>query len=175
MSDPASNHPERAISTAEAVARILACADVAVDTIARSAQRQVSEIEAGVEARAAQETVERQARLERLRHELGERAAELATAYAGITAELGEVDRALAALGKPAVPAAANDESDARVAAIKMTLRERRRIQVFADASSADADAGSELAAPPPFAGQEIEPPDEEAARLAWRLWERAA
>ncbi len=121
---------ECAASAAEAVAEILACADMAVAAIGRQAEARVREINARAEAGPAEEAGARRAHLELLRGELAERAAALALSYGSILEELGAIDRMLG--GESAAGAEAGDP-DPRVAAIKMTLRERRRVHAPAE------------------------------------------
>lgn len=132
--------PEFAESAAEAVAGILACADVAVGAIGRSAEQQVLKMTAEVEARPAEEALRRREQLTQLRGELAERAAALALSYGSILDQLGQIDAMLAG-ERPAADAA---DADPRVAAIRMTLRERRRVHAPAEAETAQVGTPAE-------------------------------
>jgi hypothetical protein len=179
-------HTDFATPVAGAVAEILACADIAAGAIARQAEAQVREMTARAESRPAEEAARRRARLEQVRGELAERAAALAFSYGSIVEELGVIDRMLA-------------EDDPRLAAIKMTLRERRRIHVPTgeaqvpaapwadpDAEPSSAQEATQEIWPParapapvaPTATAEVPqdvPPGVQAPRRAWRFWRRAA
>jgi hypothetical protein len=122
--------PEYAESAAAAVAKIMACADIAVDSIGRQAEAEVAEIWAEAEARPAREALERRERLAILRAELAEQAAALALSYASILEQIGDVDRMLHGQAPPAAAEPEHElrEADPRVAAIRMTLRERTRV-----------------------------------------------
>jgi len=125
---------ECASTAAEAVAEILACADVAVGAIGRQAEAQVREMTERAEARPAEEAMRRQVHLEQLRHELAERAAALAFSYNSILEELGAIDRMLAGEAD-GLAGQGEVESDPRLASIRMTLRERRRVHPAGEAS----------------------------------------
>ncbi len=205
MQPPMPPTPESARIAApagEAVARILACADMAVSAIERQAEQRVRELR---DERAPEhEALQRQARLELLRTDLTDRAVALADSWRAINEELEAVDRMLAAIGHgsahEASPAAdPPPAADPRVAAIKMTLRERQRIQIGPEAAPAPAaprQAPWHYEAPAPETRyleapayyQEQAPRYEEPApayeyeyeapvapRRAWLPWQRAA
>jgi hypothetical protein len=176
-------------STGAAVERILSGAEEAVEAIADRTHQQVRELAAGVELKTAEEVHARRLRLEGVRAELAVRAADLATAYGATIVQMAEIDAALAApVGAPprAVPDGAAGV-DPRVAAIRMTLRERRRIGIAVEPGQPDpaAVAAPPVAvsvpppAPPPVAPPAAEPEQptvvEFPRRRWWRLWDRAA
>jgi hypothetical protein len=170
--------PEYAESAAEAVAKIMACADIAVDSIGRQAEREVGEIWAEAEARPAREAMERRERLALLRAELAEQAAALALSYASILEQIGDVDRML--LGQQAEvgtePGQELREADPRVAAIRMTLRERTRVhdpQAPQDQQAQEAPwVEREIGAPAPATtAADIWPPAEHQAHADAQAW----
>ena len=130
----------------EAVAEILACADIAVNSIARQAEQEVAAMYAA--SAVEQEALQRQARLEALRTDLNDRAAALAEAYRAIYEELEAVEGMLATIAQGtaygAVPR--REPVDPRVAAIKMTLRERQRIVIPEDPAPAEPEAYQQVA-----------------------------
>jgi hypothetical protein len=155
--------PESRVA-AEAVDRILSSAEAAIAAIRGRTEQQLRGIVADLEARAAEEAAERRARMERLRAELGERAVALAGAYQAVAEQLAAVEAALAAGG----PGGAGEGRAAPVspgaAAVKVTLRERARIELAADAAP-------EAARPPAVQARRAEP----ARRRWWPPWQREA
>lgn len=201
MQPPMPPTPESARIAApagEAVAQILACADIAVSSIERQAEQRVREIRAGAEVSPEAEALQRQARLETVRTDLTDRAAALADAYRAIHEELEAVDRMLAAIAHGTAYEAPGPQAtaDPRVAAIKMTLRERQRIHIGTEATPAAPAAAQpapwhyEVPEPeprylePPAQYREPAPQYEEPAphyeapvapRRTWLPWQRAA
>jgi hypothetical protein len=153
--------PESQVA-AEAVDRILASAESAIAAIRGRTEQQLRGIAADLEARAAEEAAQRRARLERLRAELGERAATLAGAYRAINEQLAAVEAALAMGGAGAGGETRRSEPvPPGATAVKVTLRERQRIELAGDAAS-------QIAQPPTIRGQR-------ARRRRWLPWQREA
>jgi hypothetical protein len=113
--------PSLAGPAAEAVERILASTDAAIAAIRSRTELQVRQIAADLEVRAAEEALERRARLEQLHRELAERASALAAAYEALGAQLRALDSARPGIA-PSWPTT-----------IRMTLRERRRVALSYD------------------------------------------
>ncbi|HEY5053473.1 MAG TPA: hypothetical protein VII45_08705 [Solirubrobacterales bacterium] len=180
---PLAAAPPLAPPTAEAVDRILSYTESAVASIVRRTEHQIREIAAEVDARATRDATERSAQLSQLRRELTDRATALAVHYEEILNQLDAVEAALAALGgerKGGAEQPRPEQGDARVRAIKMTLRERQRISVayeqpaggVIDASPqppVDA-APRQVPAPPPTP---LAAP--QSRRRWWHLWHREA
>lgn len=152
--------PESQVA-AEAVDRILASAEAAIAAIRGRTEQQLRGIAADLEARAAEEAAERRARLERLRAELGERAATLAGAYRAINEQLAAVEAALALGGAGAGGARRSGPVPPGATAVKVTLRERQRIELAGDAAS-------QIAQPTAIREQR-------ARRRRWLPWQREA
>jgi hypothetical protein len=156
-------NPERAVLTAEAVAQILACADVAVEGIAQTAESEVIGIEAEQEEMAYEDAVQRKTRLKLLRLDLAEQATNLAATYASLVEHITELDRAVAELegAEIAVPAPPG-------AGIGMTVRETQRMH-FA----------GEVPQEPPAQPAQAQWPATEASEpppgRSWLPWQRAA
>jgi len=164
--------PNVAGSTAEAVERILASTEAAVAAVRGRAERQVRMLASDVEARAAEEAMERRRHLEQLRQDLARRAASLSVAYQAINEQLAAVDTVLGRWsGSASFGAPPQDEhASASVEAIKMTLRERQRITVpyqetVTPATEEDAQLTSR------FAAVGVSQP----RRRWWRPWQREA
>jgi hypothetical protein len=156
--------PESRVA-AEAVERILAAAEAAVEAVGRRSEQELRRIDAELDARAAEEAEERRLRLERLRAELGERARALAGAYAAILGQLAGIEAALA--GEPLGPDGQASRAEAgRVAAIKMTLRERQRIDLTGELPTQLHEA-----VPIPRQPQ----PQQRIRRRRWLPWQREA
>ena len=178
--------PPLAPTTSDAVDRILAYTESAVASIVRRTEHQVREIAADVDARATRDAAERSAQLAQLRRDLTERATALAVHYEYILDQLDAVEAALAALGGEQKTAREQqpepDQNDARIAAIKMTLRERQRIS-FAYETSTPAVIEAQPQAVAAVAPQPIPMPppapmpmvDSLPRRRWWHLWHREA
>jgi alanyl-tRNA synthetase len=178
---PLAAAPPLAPSTADAVDRILAYTESAVASIVRRTEHQVREIAAEVDARATRDATERSSQLGQLRRELTERASALAVHYEDILNQLDAVEAALAALGGESGTAKERqsepDQNDARIAAIKMTLRERQRISVAYEASTPAVIEAQPQAQPmQPIPMQQPAPMvDSLPRRRWWHLWHREA
>jgi hypothetical protein len=179
---PVAAAPLHTPSPADAVDRILSYTESAVASIVRRTEHQVREIAAEVDARATRDAAERSTQLAQLRRELTDRASALAVHYEDILDQLDAVEAALRALGgEPgeAPKRAFSEPGDARVTAIKMTLRERQRISV-----AYEEPAGVVEAAPRPVV-EAVPPPSPisspalmttaQPRRRWWRLWHREA
>jgi hypothetical protein len=177
--------PPLAPTTAEAVDRILSYTDSAVSSIVRRTEHQVREIAAEVDARATVEAARHGARLANLRRELTDRATALAMHYEEILDQLDAVEAALEAFGgerQERAEGVPRDGGDARVSAIKMTLRERQRISVAYEeptggivevpqpAPTTVAATSQPVPVAPPDPPVELQP-----RRRWWRLWHRKA
>jgi hypothetical protein len=179
--------PETSVvdSAAAAVARILACADEAVEAIAGSTREQVRQIEAeALDAGPEQEAVRRKAQLAVLRIELARQSAALASAYAESVEELGRVEQALIGLGGDPEATRPVGGEDPGEAGIRMTLRERTTIEPppWADEAGVAEERAptfaveavapvAEPAWPPASAGLDEKPE----RKRSWRLWQRDA
>lgn len=151
----------------DAVARIVDYAEEAVDAIAAHAERQIAELAGEVESRSVDAGHWRRQRLFAVRQELAERARALATAQAEVATLLEALDGQLAASADPRrVPAPPSEVADPRLEAIRLTLRERQRIEV--PAPEAQAVEYQEAVV------TELRPADRERRRW-WRPWQRAA
>jgi hypothetical protein len=169
---PLAAAPAVAPSTADAVDRILSYTESAVASIVRRTEHQVREIAAEVDARATLDAAERSAQLAELRRELTDRASALAVHYEEILDQIDAVEAAMAALAGERAEQRPTEQGDARVRAIKMTLRERQRISVAYEEPSAPIVEATVQPIPmqPP-----IPPADPEPRRRWWRLWHREA
>lgn len=167
--------------SAAAIAEIVACAEQAIDAIVERAELQITELAAAVEARVMEAGMDRRQRLQQLRHDLAAKASALAVAQAEVGGLLGAIDAQLDAIrvapaGVERLYATPPPElSDPRVAAIKMTLRERQRIHVPAPVAEPQTafeqvefaiDHGGQVAALPAVDYDK---------RRWWRPWQRAA
>jgi hypothetical protein len=163
--------PGAGSSALGAAERILALADDAVDAIAARTEQEVRKMAAGVEVAAAEEALRRRVRLERLRGDLAERASALAAAYAEALGLLAQVDGALQSPGEvPLAQRRQDGSADPRIAAIKVTLRERQRIGIASERVPPELTIVPPGGEPYPAA-----PVDGLSRRPWWRLWERAA
>lgn len=156
-------------SAAGAVDRILSHTESAVASIVRRTEHQVREMAAEVDARSADQAAARCEQLARLRAELIERGSALAIHYEEILDQLDAVELALGALaGERGV---CTEPGDQRIAAIKMTLRERQRISFAFEESPApiedDIVEATQIPRPTPV---EIR-----RRRRWWHLWQREA
>lgn len=151
----------------DAVARIVDYAEEAVDAIATHAERQVAELAGEVESRSIDAGLWRRQRLFAVRQELAERAQALATAQAEVSTLLTALDAQLAATADPQLaPGPPAEVADPRLEAIRMTLRERQRIEVPAPETHAVEYQEAVVA--------ELRPAGSERRRW-WRPWQRAA
>jgi len=148
--------PESRVA-AEAVERILTSAQLAVEAIGRRSEQQLRCIAAELQARVAEEAEERRLRLERLRADLTQRAEALAGAYAAIVEQLAAIEAALAG-GRPTAGDQALRAEQGRLAAIKVTLRERQRMDLIGDL-------------PAEFGELPLIPQLPEQQRARWRRW----
>lgn len=115
-------------STLKAVCDVMACADIAVGSIGRQAEREMEAMLAEARARPSREALERRQRLAQLREELTEQAAAIALSYASIVEDIGAVDSMLRGQARDTVEGATVDAGE-RVGAVRMTLRERVRTE----------------------------------------------
>jgi hypothetical protein len=122
--------PSLAGSTTEAVERVLACTQTAVDAIKDRTEQQVRQIATDLELRAMEEAVERRMRLEQLRHELADRASALLLSYEAINQRLGEIDAVLAGWTEQVGSRGQVGPGQPSAALGRVTLRERQRISV---------------------------------------------
>lgn len=157
-------------SAAEAVDRILASTESAVASIVRRAEHEVRGLAADLDSRIARDAIERTARLVQLRRELTDRASTLAVHFEAILDQLDAVEAALAINAGGARGARPGTEpGDSRLAAIKMTLRERQRISIAYEEPAQPAEAAPQT--PPPVAPVAMP----QRRRRWWRLWLREA
>lgn len=145
---------------AEAVERIIASAEAAAGGIGRRTEAELGRIAAQLDARATIEAAERRLRLERLRVDLAERAEALSGAYAAIVEQLAALEAALAEERRGAEEAAGGDSQ--RLARIRMTLRERQRMELSSELPAQPA---------PPFPLI----PQDRSRRRRWLPWQREA
>jgi len=180
---PLAAAPPLAPPTADAVDRILSYTESAVASIVRRTDHQIREIAAEVDARASRDATEHSARLAQLRRDLTDRATALAVHYEEILNQLDAVEETLTAIGGERMGGAEQprpEQNDARVRAIKMTLRERQRISVAYE-QPADGVIGASLQ--PPVEGvprsTPMQPPTplptSQSRRRWWHLWHREA
>ncbi len=157
-------------SAAEAVDRILASTESAVASIVRRTEHEVRGMAADLDSRIARDAIERTARLVQLRRELTDRASTLAVHFEAILDQLDAVEAALAVnTGGARGVRHGTEPGDTRVAAIKMTLRERQRISVAYEEPVQPVEAVPQV--PPPAMPVAMPQP----RRRWWRLWLREA
>lgn len=173
QTDPAASQSSLASSTAEAIERILARTESAAAAIRGRAEQQARQMAADLELRAVEEAIERRTRLEQLHSELASRAAALGVAYEAIGEQLTAVEAALSGWVAGSGFAAQAEAGQARVAAIRMTLRERRRIDVPYDGAPPSGPGGAQP--PPPFAGAVPLETHAPRRRRWWTPWQREA
>lgn len=113
---------------AETIERVLARTEAAIEAIEARTERQVRQVATDLELRTMEEAVERRMRLERVRHELADRATALLSAYEGIYQRLGEIDTVLAGWTDQAANRGQAWPVPAQAPPGKVALRERRRI-----------------------------------------------
>ena len=156
--------PEVAAAGSMAIAAMMRATEEQVSALLGEARRSAAELESDTEVRARLQTAERREELAQLRRELTDSASSLALRFEGLLdlIELAEAELARCAGLRPP-PWRAHDD---RVEAIRMTVRERRRI-TFAQEATAP---GTPDAAQP--AAEAAEP---KRRRRWWKLWLRDA
>lgn len=176
-------------SAAAAVERILSCTEPAIAAVSRRTEQQVRELALEIEVKARHEALRKRAQLAELRAELTDRAAALADHYEAVIGQLLAVEALLDE--EIGVPLEQTERSGERPRpAVKMTLRERQRIDIAYDeqgassilppwappgtarlqeaaASAEDVSTPVSASLPVPLAAQQ--------PRRWWRRWQREA
>lgn len=158
--------PEVAAAGSLAIAAMMRATEEQVAAVLGEAERSAAELASETELRARHETSERRQDLARLRRELTDSASALALRFEGILDLLEDAERELArCAGERPPPWRGRDD---RVEAVRLTVRERRRITFAQEATAPGTVEGSPARAP---LGAE----PKRRRRRWWKLWMRDA